>query len=540
MRDGYISLPHRFLAFLQSQAYRKVGINILSNLRRLWNDSAQSPRSLPFLGDIDLQQLAKARTNTHQSIFGIDGLCSLVLRKHILHDPAICVSKVWSQTDLPTSFIDHAVLETYALSSLYSALSTMQCPREVSMTTPGGMHVKLFSPDGRVVATGIIALDRPATFNNVKVTKTRVLMTVDQVLVPGYLISPTLLSNQQPTPLSAFGPVPFNLLCPANHLQTCSLLANDSEVQTRNQELATRSSIQLPPLEDPLVGMANEDIRLDGPSPIDLWICDSSDDSDSESKLTNLSESEVSEQQIFDSPIDLAAHNAMCQLLLDIRDYNPESAQVVRTRVLGDIWHVFHQFPISLHHGLRRPFARALSRAFFIPNQEDKRAVDEVLRQQNTTYEAKLRSNPAYIRKRVQYRVPPPEKLYSRIAAVIKTFGPRCDATTKQPLFNEKAWNVAKNVLEHVRNGDYSDPPDMSVYFHVGKDKNSLNLYRCFRGTNDVEGGIHQNLIRRFTSFNVSPRRAVNMMLDYICAHNMQVNFFFWTTESNFIANFHW
>ena len=217
----------------------------------------------------------------------------------------------------------------------------------------------------------------------------------------------------------------------------------------------------------------------------------------------------------------------MCQLLLDIRDYNPESAQVVRTRVLGDIWHVFHQFPISLHHGLRRPFARALSRAFFIPNQEDKHAVDEVLRQQNTTYEAKLRSNPAYIRKRVQYRVPPPEKLYSRIAAVIKTFGPRRDATTKQPLFNEKAWNVAKNVLEHVRNGDYSDPPDMSVYFHIGKDKNGLNLYRCFRGTNDVEGGIHQNLIRRFTSFNVSPRRAVNMMLDYVCAHNMQVMRFF-------------
>ena len=519
MHDGYISLPHRFLAFLQSHACRKVGINILSNLRRLWNDSAQSSRSPPFLGDIDLQQLAKARTNIQQSIFGIEGLCSLVLRKRILRDPAICVSKVWSQTDLPTSFFNHAVLETYALLSLYSTLSTLQCPREVSMTTPGGTHVKLFSPDGRVVATGIIALDRPATFNNVKVTKTRVLMTVNRVLVPGYLISPTLLSNQQPTPLSAFGPVPFNLLCLANHLQTCSSLSNNSEVPNGpNQELATGSSIQLPPLEDPLVGMTDEDIRLDGPSPIDLWI----DDSDSE--LTNLSESE---QQISDSPIDLAAHNAMCQLLLDIRDYNPESAQVVRTRVLGDIWHVFHQFPISLHHGLRRPFARALSRAFFIPNQEDKHAVDEVLRQQNTTYEAKLRSNPAYIRKRVQYRVPPPEKLYSRIAAVIKTFGPRCDATTKQPLFNEKAWNVAKNVLEHVRNGDYSDPPDMSVYFHIGKDKNGLNLYRCFRGTNDVEGGIHQNLIRRFTSFNVSPRRAVNMMLDYVCAHNMQVMRFF-------------
>ena len=387
MQDGYINLPHRFLAFLQSQAYRKIGINILSSFQRLWNDSAQSPKSPPFLGDIDLQQLAKARTNTCQSIFGIEGLCSLVLQKHIFCDPAICISNVWGQTDLPTSFINHAVLETYALSSLYAALRNMQCPQEVSMTTLGGTRVKLFSPDGQVVATGVIALDWPATFNSIKVTKTHVLMTVNQVLIPSYLISLTLLSNQQPTPLSAFGLVPFNLLCPANHLQTSSSFNN--EAQTQNQELATGSSIQLPPLEDPLVWMANEDnIVLDGPSPIDLWLENSSEsDNFNHDEMTNLPESE---QQISDSPIDLAAHNAMCQLLLDIWDYNPESAQVVCTRVLGDIWHIFHHFPISLHHGLHRPFARALSQAFFIPNQGDKHAVDEALHQQNITYEAKL------------------------------------------------------------------------------------------------------------------------------------------------------
>ena len=61
------------------------------------------------------------------------------------------------------------------------------------------------------------------------------------------------------------------------------------------------------------------------------------------------------------------------------------------------------------------------------------------------------------------------------------------------------------------------------MYFEARKDKNGLTLYHCCRGTNDVEGGVHQNLIRQFTSFNVSPWQAVNMILDYVSAHNMQV-----------------
>jgi hypothetical protein len=129
------------------------------------------------------------------------------------------------------------------------------------------------------------------------------------------------------------------------------------------------------------------------------------------------------------------------------------------------------------------------------------------------------------------YHVSPAEKLLSCITTVIKTLGPLCDATTKQPLFNDKAWIVAKNMLEHIWNGDYSDLPDIAMYSKVGKDKNGLTLYCCFHGTNDVEGGVHQNLIWQFTSFNVSSHRAVNMILDYVSAHNMQVATFFSHTD---------
>lgn len=518
MQDGRISLPHRLLTFMQSAAYQKVGINIASCFQRLWNDCSENCHSLPFLGQGDLEHMAKTRTGTHQPVIGIEGLCASILRKRVSRNPAISISSAWDQFYLPSSYIDHVVMEMYVIWSLYSVLSTFNNPKEVSKMTPGGTPVKMLAPDGRIITEGIIALDQPTIFKGVNVSATRVVMTVEKVHVPAYLINPTLLLSRQPTPLSAFGSVPFNLLCQANHLQTSSNVgpgssmgsAGDSEFN--HHELRLGSNINPAMLTGPpvmtLEGQFSE-ANLNEPSPMDIWT-EHSDDS-----IT---------QNIADSLIDPAASSAMSQLLLDFRDYNPECADIVRTRVIGDIWHVFHQFPISLQHGLRRPFSKALSRAFFIPNLDDRRAVDHVLRQKNTTYEAKLRSNPDYIRKRVRYRVPPPEKLLSRIATVLKTFGPLCDAQTKQPLFNEKAWVVAKNVLEHVRDGDYSDPPDVSMYFEAGKDKNGLTLYRCCRGTNDVEGGVHQNLIRRFTSFNVSPRRAVNMILDYVSAHNMQVS----------------
>ncbi|KIK78260.1 hypothetical protein PAXRUDRAFT_164440, partial [Paxillus rubicundulus Ve08.2h10] len=68
----------------------------------------------------------------------------------------------------------------------------------------------------------------------------------------------------------------------------------------------------------------------------------------------------------------------------------------------------------------------------------------------------------------------------------------------------------------------YSDPLNVPLFFKIGKDGDGLTLYCCCHGTNDVEGGVHQNLIQRFQSFNISARRALNMILEYVVQHNMQ------------------
>jgi hypothetical protein len=235
MQDGRISLPHRLLTFMQSAAYQKVGINIASSFRRLWNDCTENCHSLPFLGQGDLEHMAKTRTTTYQSVIGIEGLCASILRKHISRNPAISISSTWDQFDLPSPYIDHVVMEMYVIMSLHSVLSNFNNPKEVSKMTPGGTPVKMLAPDGRIITEGIVALDQPTAFKGVNVSATRVVMTVEKVHVPAYLINPTLLLSRQPTPLSAFGSVPFNLLCQVKHLQTSSNLNVGSSMSSESR-----------------------------------------------------------------------------------------------------------------------------------------------------------------------------------------------------------------------------------------------------------------------------------------------------------------
>ena len=48
------------------------------------------------------------------------------------------------------------------------------------------------------------------------------------------------------------------------------------------------------------------------------------------------------------------------------------------------------------------------------------------------------------------------------MAAVMKAYGPLKEATSGELLFNGRCWDTVKNLPEHIRNGHYSDPPDVT------------------------------------------------------------------------------
>lgn len=201
-----------------------------------------------------------------------------------------------------------------------------------------------------------------------------------------------------------------------------------------------------------------------------------------------------------------------------------DGSSIIRSRVLGDIWHLMDQFYIAVHHGLRRPFARALRDAFFIPDAEDKAILEAFLLSKDVTWDSMVLYHSHWLWERVRRFVPAPDELLARVSKVIMTFGPLKDAVTGLSLFNEKAWETSENVLENIRRGYYSDPPNIQLYFSNGYDKHGLLRYKCCRGTNGIEGGIHQNIIRWFGAFNASPDFAVELLRDYILYHNLKVS----------------
>jgi hypothetical protein len=136
----------------------------------------------------------------------------------------------------------------------------------------------------------------------------------------------------------------------------------------------------------------------------------------------------------------------------------------IRSRILGDVWHLMDQFKISLHHGLRCPFARALRDALLIPDASDKAAVSRVLDTLHTSYGLMVLTNAEWVWAHVKRFIPEPEILLPRVTQVLQTFGPLRDSTTGQPLFNDASWEKARAVLENIRLGYYSDPPGVSLY----------------------------------------------------------------------------
>lgn len=140
------------------------------------------------------------------------------------------------------------------------------------------------------------------------------------------------------------------------------------------------------------------------------------------------------------------------------------------------------------------------------------------------SYDDKMAFKFRYIAKRVKRRVPPPRDLVGRLMLVFKHFGNALDESTNKPLFSKDAYAEAKNLLRHAALGCLSDPPEVPLYYLVGRDQDGLNIYRCARGTSSVEGAVHQKIEKNFGPFNASPRFGDNILAHYRHRHNINAS----------------
>ena len=96
-----------------------------------------------------------------------------------------------------------------------------------------------------------------------------------------------------------------------------------------------------------------------------------------------------------------------------------------------------------------------------------------------------------------------------------------------------------KNILELVQKGFLSDPPGIPLYYQVGIDgKTGLPLYRCMRGTNMTEGGVHTHLRSCLPTSGVSIHHVQCCLLDFILRHNLLVSICSYITVNYLISSF--
>ncbi|KAF7720604.1 hypothetical protein EC973_007053, partial [Apophysomyces ossiformis] len=195
----------------------------------------------------------------------------------------------------------------------------------------------------------------------------------------------------------------------------------------------------------------------------------------------------------------------------------------VNRRIFKDIFHLMDMVKVPKRHGLAKEFSRRLRDAIFVVDSEDRRLLETYLAAKNITWNYMLSTKPSWVLRRVKRVVPPPEELLPVVDNLFKEYGPLICSRTGIPLFDQEAWRQASHVLEAIRLGHVSDPSGYSLYFKIGHDENQLPLYRCSRGTNTLEGGVHQNIIRKFMSFGAGPHLTDSVLADYRLRHNIDV-----------------
>lgn len=175
-------------------------------------------------------------------------------------------------------------------------------------------------------------------------------------------------------------------------------------------------------------------------------------------------------------------------------------------------------------HGLLKEFSRRFSESLFVLDEEDVKKVKLALEANGESWDKKMKYDRQWFWKRAKHNVLSPQHLVPILKSLFLSFGPLKCSKSGRALFDKLVWNQALSVLKTVQLGQASDPPNVELYYKIGKkDKYGLTLYRCIRGTNSLEGGVHQNLIRKFGSFGAGPELADAMLTEYRLRHNLDV-----------------
>ena len=336
-----------------------------------------------------------------------------------------------------------------------------------------------------------LANEKPISLN-VSTTKTRALIQIDTILAPNCVIS----HHRQSLKNIQNGEGSFKVVVSISSLRTRS----DKEPATIPEPLEPRNIGTIHAIQPPLV--TSKDI---------------------EDQETNIESDDEDEDPISESNIE-----ENLGLVERSSGFTQQPSDILPSRILADVFHEIDKVcrTISKKHTLCRKFATAFSDTLLVPDEDDRKAVSEILEKKKSNFNQVRSKSPAWLWKRVRRYIPEKGILELVLTEFFNSWGYIKCSVTHQPLFSAETWKKTQGVLHDVKKGWLSDPGSISVYVKEGIDKNGLPLYRCICGTNSVEGAIHNPIRRNFASLNASPELADALIADFRHRHNTDTGSF--------------
>lgn len=492
-------MPQGLKTIILEKGIRKCGRSVNNDITKIVKDFKlphQNPEK-PYegLGGVDIAVLArKMKLIPRRRQSKLDDLVRILLNRTFNKDQEIRCGD-W-HSPLGREQINYAALDAYAGLMIYHAINKFLPPGAPVTEITAGMPVEVHlgaSDNSAIIARGTMVDLRGGTCGGVTVGPKQCVVQISIIEQPGAKLT---LHRRA---LKDWPSGPFKAVVHLSHLRKSVPL-----------DVAERAMLVYPPAPPP------------NPTPQEpRFLPERPDDEDevgeSLEDILNAAEerptSPVSPTETL-SPTDSDTGET----------YSNDCFQGIR-RVLDDPYHIMARIKCARKHGAALAFAWAFRDALFVPDPVIKARIIEVLAARNpsTTYEEVLAKNPKWLFQRLPRRIPPPNELYPVIKELFDTYGHLIDAATGKPLFDEQVWQRAKGVLQAIRDGYVSDPADVELYVKESVDSEGLDKYRCLRGTNSVEGGCHQNLIRIFQCFNASPQIATCLLAEYVLRHNLNV-----------------
>lgn len=429
------------------------------------------------------------------------------------------MSSAWERRKLTEQQCRYAACDAYVPLLLYQRLSVLTVPQKlIDPLVPHAAVLVYHADNTTIIARGRIASPdpRPSTFNDIRLTKAQILIEILEVYVPGAIIS-----SHQKRALNLFGDAPFYLICLQSRVRSYDPHSTHIPPSSDESSIVAPSTNSLPVATDRLQNSHTDD----GAGEMDDTDGDSAGNLMQAEDINIVPTLQVSSENLSH---DIDPESAMYgQEILDILSSMPWPEEIC-SRVLKDIFHVFNMLKLSPRHALRKDFAYTLQDAIFIPDKEDYARLTCYGASLNPplTFEQLHAKHASWLWKHCKRVVPPPEELYRHVEKVFQTYGPLKDAATQQPLFAKHNWNAARKILELVQLGYISDPPGIPLYTMIGVNKKAGNLpvYRCFRGTNFTEGGVHTHLRSHLPTSGASIPHVNACLTDFVLHHNLKVS----------------